>query len=78
MVKIEFVNMNEDEVTYKYFPEHETEKYGVVTVNKHTLERQIKQKAEGYGNEYAFHACREVERYIEKGKFKTQGMVAWY
>ena len=78
MVRIELVHLDSDEVTYKYFPEHETEIYGIVSINRRNGERLIKQKAAGYGSSYAFHACREIERYIEKGEFKPQGMVAWY
>ena len=77
VVRIELLSLD-DEVTYKYFPEQETENFGIVSVNRHTGERFIKVKAKGYGSEYAFHACREIERYIKKGEFKPKGVVAWY
>ena len=78
MVRIELSSVDEKEAVYKYFPEQETEKYGIVAVNRKTGERVILQKASDYGNEYAFHTCREIERYISKGVFKPKGMVAWF
>ena len=78
MVKIELLSFNEYEAVYKYFPEQETEKYGIVAVNRKTGERIIRKKNSDYGSEYAFHACREIERYISNGIFKSKGIVAWY
>lgn len=78
MVKIELLEVNEDKVTYKYFPEQETEKFGVVSVNRKTGERNIENLFEDYGKTYAFHACNEIERYITKGTFPVNGGVAWY
>ena len=78
MVKIELLSVDETDAVYKYFPEQETENYGVISVNRKTGERSIRQKALKYGSEYAFHACREIERYIAKNDFKSRGLVAWY
>ena len=78
MVRIELLKVSENEAVYKYFPEQETEKYGIVAVNRKTGERIIRKKNSDYGSEYAFHACREIERYISKGIFKPKGTVAWY
>ena len=78
MVRIELLKLTEEEAVYKYFPEQEKEKYGIVAVNRSTGKRSIRQKLEEYTSEYAFQACRQIERYIAKGDFKTSGMIAWY
>ena len=78
MVKIELLSVDDEEAVYKYFPEQENEKYGIVSVNRKTGKRTIQKKHNAYGSEYAFQACREIERYISSGIFKPKGMVAWY
>ncbi|MBQ7704572.1 MAG: hypothetical protein IJT73_03965 [Selenomonadaceae bacterium] len=78
MEKLELLEVNEDKAVYKYFPETETEKFGIVSVNRKTGERKIEKLFEEYGNRYAFHACNELERYISKGNFPVNGGVAWY
>ena len=78
MESLELLEVNEDKVIYKYYPEQETESFGVVSVNRKTGERKIEKLFENYPNSYAFHACRELERYITKGNFPVKGGVAWY
>lgn len=78
MEKLELLEVNEDKAVYKYFPESETEKFGVVSVNRKTGERRIEKLLENYVTEYAFHACHEIERYISRGSFPVHGGVAWY
>ena len=78
MVRIELLSLTETEAIYKYFPEHETENYGIVSVNRQSGKRIIRQAASGYGSEYAFHACHEIDRYIAANNFKPKGMAAWY
>lgn len=78
MEKLELLEVNEEKVIYKYFPETETEKFGVVSINRKNGERKIEKLFEEYGNNYAFHAFNELERYISKGSFPVSGGVAWY
>ena len=78
MEKLELLEVNEDKVVYKYFPETETEDFGIVSVNRKTGERKIEKLFEKYGKTYAFHACRRLENYIAEGKFPVNGGVAWY
>lgn len=78
MEKLELLEVNESKVVYKYFPETETENFGVVSVNRKTGERKIEKLFEKYGKTYAIHACNRLEDYIEDGKFPVIGGVAWY
>lgn len=78
MESLELLEVNEDKVIYKYYPEQETEKFGVVSVNRKTGERKFEKLFEKYGTSYAGHACRELERYITNGSFPVKGAVAWY
>ena len=78
MERIELLSLTETEAVYKYFPEHETEIHGIVSVNRQSGKRTIRQLADGYGSEYAFHAFNEIERYIAVDNFRPTGMVAWY
>ncbi len=78
MERLELLEVNEDKVIYKYYPETEKEKFGVVSVNRKTGERKIEKLFEGYGTEYAFHALRRLEHYISKGSFPVSGGTAWY
>ena len=78
MERLELLEVNEDKVVYKYYPEQESESFGVVSVNRKTGERKIEKLFDRYGNAYAFHACRELERYITNGNFPVKGGVAWY
>ena len=78
MEKLELLEVNEEKVIYKYFPETETEKFGVVSVNRKNGERKIEKLFEEYSNNYAFHAFNELERYISRGSFPVSGGVAWY
>lgn len=78
MEKLELLEVNEHKVIYKYYPEQETENFGVVSVNRKTGERKIEKLFDNYGKTYAFHACRELERYINNGNFPVKGGVAWY
>ena len=77
MERLELLEVNEDKVIYKYYPEQEIE-FGIVSVNRKTGERKIEKLFHKYGTWYAFHACRELERYITKGTFPVKGGVAWY
>ena len=77
MERLELLEVNADKVSYKYFPEHENE-FGVVSVNRKTGERKIEKLFDDYGKSYAWHACRELERYIANGNFPVNGGVAWY
>lgn len=78
MEKLELLEVNEEKAVYKYYPENETEKFGVVSVNRKTGERKIEKLLEDYVTSYAIHACNELERYISKGNFPVNGGVAWY
>lgn len=78
MEKLELLEVNEEKVIYKYFPETETEKFGIVSVNRKTGERKIEKLLEEYISEYAAHAFNELERYISRGSFPVSGGVAWY
>ena len=77
MERHQLVELTDDVVRYKYFPEGGNE-YGIVSVNRKTRKRDIEQPASNYPMSYAFHACRAIERYIDEGNFPAKGMSAWY
>ena len=70
--------LTDEKVTYKYYPENETEKYGIVSVDRRTFKRKIEKLCEGYGDEYAFHALSYIERYARNNSFKESGKSVWY
>ena len=78
MVKVELLELNDTCAIYKYFPEYETSLHGIISVDRQTLKRTIIKLAQGYTNEYAFQACREIERFINTNNFKETSVVAWY
>lgn len=77
MVRIELLEMNEDYVRYKFFPE-KSEICGIVSLNRKTGEKAIEKTVDGYGSNYAAHAIYRVSEYWEKGEFKEQDLIAWY
>ena len=70
--------LTDEKVTYKYYPENESEKYGIVSVDRRTFKRTIDKLCEGYGDEYAFHALGTIQNFVEKNDFKTKKLIAWY
>ena len=78
MVKITKSKITNETAVYEYYPENEAEKYGIISVNRNNGEWKIEKFCEGYSDEYAFFASREVKKYIKQGVFKEIGYIAWY
>ena len=78
MVTFHLFEITAEKAIYKYYPESETGKYGIVSVDRRTLKRTIDKLCEGYGDEYAFHALGTIQSFVEKNNFKTKKMIAWY
>lgn len=77
MVKIEFIELTENIVRYKFFPENSKE-YGIVALNRQTGERILEKEVKGYLLNYAAHAFHRMEEYQNKNDFPKEDMVAWY
>lgn len=77
MVKIEFLELTENLVRYKYFPEDSND-YGIVSLNRKTKERILEKVLEKYSLKYAAHALYRMEKYLREEKFPEMDIVAWY
>lgn len=77
MERIELMELKDDYVRYKYFPEN-SEKFGIVAMNRNTGERKLEKTAEDYGTNYAAHAFRRIDEFQKKGEFLHEDMIAWY
>lgn len=77
MVRIELLELTENLVSYKYFPE-DSKEYGIVSLDRKTGEKSVKKVAEKYSSSYAAHAICRMEEYLENEKFPETDIVAWY
>lgn len=77
MVRIELLELTEETVKYKYFPE-QSEKHGIVALGRRTGERALEKVAEEYSSNYAAHALCRIEEYQKRGEFPKKDIVAWY
>ncbi len=77
MVRIELLELTEELARYKFFPENSKE-YGVVTLNRKSMERSIEKQLPAYGVAYAAHALKRIEEYQKQGNYLSEDMVAWY
>lgn len=77
MVRIEFVNITEEIVRYRYYPEKSKE-YGIVALNRKTGERIFEKILSEYGKQYAAHAVRRIEEYQKQGTFPEKDLIAWH
>lgn len=77
MVRIELLELTEETIRYKYFPE-QSEEYGIVALGRKTGDRTIEKASEGYSANYAAHALRRIEEYQKEGDFPKKDIIAWY
>ena len=77
MVKIKKITVTDLIAKYEYFPE-QSDKSGIVTLNRVTNERVFNKLALGYGNNYAAHALRRIEEFQKQGVFLEEDIVIWY
>lgn len=77
VVKIEKMELTDQMVRYRYFPE-KSKKSGIVALNRDTGERILEKALEEYGNTYAAHALRRIEEYQRNGKFPEKDVIVWY
>lgn len=77
MVRIELLELTEETIRYKYFPE-QSEECGIVVLGRKTGDRSLEKAVEGYSSNYAAHALRRMEEYQKEGNFPKKDIVAWY
>lgn len=77
MVRLEKIWKNDHTVSYKYFPESETD-YGVLVVNIETKELTIEKTNNTYGRNYLFHAFKAIKKFIDDSDYPETFRVAWY
>lgn len=77
MVKIELLELTDEIVRYKFFPE-DSKEYGVVALHRGTGKRILEKTVDGYGNNYAAHAFRRIEEYEKNDNFSKTDLIAWY
>lgn len=80
---MELVDVNDDIVCYRYYPEQcsATGEFGEVTYFRKTGERRFDKVAKvgGFGIEYALHACLSIERLSQNGgHFPKSGVNGWH
>lgn len=76
MLRIELIEVTEEYVKYRFYPE-DSKEYGVVIYRKITRERDIEEETDGYSTSYAAHALRRLEEYCEKNTFPKEDIVVW-
>ena len=77
VVRIKKLELTDSTARYEYFPE-KFGKSGIVSLNRDTGERVLEKAAPGYGNSYAAHALRRIEKFQKNGKFIEEDTVVWY
>lgn len=77
MVRIELLELTEETIRYKYFPE-QSEEYGIVVLGRKTSDRSLEKAVEGYSSNYAAHALRRIEEYQKEGNYPKKDIIAWY
>ena len=77
MVKIELLELTENFVRYRYFPEDSGD-YGIVSLNRKTGKRELEKVLNEYPLSYAAHALYRMEEYSKKEKFPQKDVIAWY
>lgn len=79
MLTLKLIELNDEMVTYKYYPEGNEKYPGKVALNLRTKEKIfLKDSSEDFGKRYASHALGRIEEYNLNGEFKKEGVVAWY
>ena len=75
---IELIELTDEKITYKYYPEGK-EKFGIVSLMRKNSERVINSLCESDKfKTYAFHALALLEEYHEKDEFPEKDLIAWY
>lgn len=77
MVRIRKLELTDFVARYEYFPEN-SDKCGIISLNRATGERVMEKSASGYGNNYAAHALRRIEEFQKEGKFAEEDTVIWF
>lgn len=77
MVRIELIELTDNIVRYKFFPE-DSKEYGIVALDRQTERRILEKEVKGYLSNYAAHAFRRIEEYQNKNDFAKEDIVAWY
>lgn len=71
------LEITETMVKYKYYPE-DSKEYGIIMMNRLSMERNVEKEVTGYGRNYLAHAFRRIEEYIKNKNFQEKDIVAWY
>ena len=77
MVRIEKMEVTDKVAKYMYFPEN-SEKSGIVTLNRNTGEWAVEKRLEEYGTSYISHALHRLEEFQKNGNFRKKDVIAWY
>ena len=79
---IEIIELTEDLIRVRYYPEQRsaTGEFGEVTYLRKHDEWHIDKVAKGYPSSYGFHAGRAIQRHekFSSGEFKREGIIGWY
>ena len=77
MIKLIRYVFTNDEVLYKYYPEGQTA-YGIASINRHTGEFKILQKAPADHRIFQDMAYSRLKKYFRNNEYPNEDMVACY
>lgn len=77
MITLMLYLFTDDEAIYRYYPEGR-DSYGIASINLHTGEFKIIQKAEFDHRIFQDMAYSRLTKYYKKGKYLDNDMVACY
>ncbi len=71
------LELTEEYVQYKFFPEGKEDNFGIVQVNLKDFSRVLIKDAEGVLSNYRGHAAAQVVRLAQRGEFPQRSGAAW-
>ena len=78
MLTLELLELTEEYVQYKFFPEGKEDNFGIVQVNLADFNRVLIKDAQNVHDWYRRHAWAQVERLARRGVFPQRSGAAWY
>ena len=79
MLTLELLELTEEYVQYKFYPEGKKDNFGIVQVNrKNFTDRFIVKEAIGLSDMYQVMAMFRVGKLVQDGEFPETSACAWY
>lgn len=79
MVDVKLLINNDDEISYQYFVEGDTEKVGIISYDKIEKKYYLIKEARGDNHgSYSGHAFILLRKFVENNSFPEKDMAMWY